>query len=112
MSVHRLFDTEGILQNTSEWSSIIPLWDGRHYHSMQYKVTGAGSIDLTVYTSHDGQNWVSNGIKADDISATTGPGGDGLEIIPLKLKPGNHIRVKATEINVGAVNLTLWFTQK
>ena len=112
MSIHRLFEAEAITQNTSVESSSIELYDGRNDHGLQYVVTGAGTIDLTVYTSIDGQTWINNGIKADNITASTGPDSDGNDAIELHLKIGNHIKVKATEVDVGSVTLSLWMAQK
>ena len=113
MSIHRLFESETITANTNTTSESVELYDGRNVHALQYNITGDGTLDLTVYTSIDGQNWISNGIKADNVTKTSGPDTDGNDIIPLSLKPGNHIKVKATEVvTTDNAILSLWLTQK
>jgi len=79
-------------------------------HSFQYKITGAGTVVITAYTSIDGQYWVNNGIKANGVGATSGPDTDGKDVVPMRLKPGELIRF--TVIATGATVVTLWFTQK
>ncbi len=102
---------EGVsLTNESMWSPVITLHDRYDVHGFEYKITGTGTYDLEVYTSISGQVWISNGIKADDVGVTSGPDSNGSDIIPLRLKPGDLIKMKATA--TGTAVLSVWFTQK
>ena len=113
MGWHVLFSGKTIVKDTNQTSSNVHLWDGRNVHSLQYEITGDGTLDLEVYTSVDGASWISNGIKADNVVKTSGPDSDGKDIIPLSLKPGDHLKVKATEVvTTDDAVLTLWFVQK
>ena len=107
------FDDESIGASTTETSQRIYLSDGRNIHAFQYKVTGDGTVDIVVETSIDGLNWVDNGIKAKGATKTSGPGGNGGDIVPLVIKPSDFIRFKATETGgANSVTLNLWMLQK
>jgi hypothetical protein len=108
-----LFESKTVVKDTTETSARAYLSDGKNNHAIQYKLTGDGTLDLYVDTSIDGEDWISNGIKADDITDTSGPGSDGKDIIPLSLKPGEFLRVRATEVTTSDdVVLMLWLVQK
>jgi len=108
-----IFDSKTITANSSEDSKRVHLWDGRNVHAMQYTVTGSGTLDLSVQTSIDGLNWIDNGVKADNINSSSGPDGDGKDIVPLSLKPGDFFRVKALEVlGISDAVLSIWFVQK
>ncbi len=113
MGWHVLFSGTTIVKDTNQTSSNVRLWDGRDVHSIQYEVTGDGTLDLEAYTSVDGANWISNGIVADNITKLSGPDSDGKGIIPLFLDPGDHFKLKATEVvTTDNAVLTSWFVQK
>lgn len=101
---------EKTLINDAEWSQIKTLWDGLEVHAFEYKVSGAGTIEVEVYTSISGEVWISNGVKVTGVGATSGPEGNGSDIIPLRLKPGDLIKFKTTAS--GTVTFSIWFTQK
>lgn len=102
---------EGIsIEDASSWSPVVTLQDRFTVHAFEYLITGVGTVDLEVYTSISGEGWISNGVKATGVGATSGPGSDGSDIVPLRLKPGDLLKVKATA--TGAVVLSGWFTQK
>ncbi len=108
-----VFDQKTITKNTTVTSERVYLSDGKNNHAIQYRVAGDGTLDLYVDTSIDGQYWVSNGIKANNITKTSGPGGDGNDIIPLSLKPGDFMRIRAVEvITTDDAVLTIWLVQK
>ena len=91
----------------------VTLLDGMTTHAFQYKLAGSGAPTLTVtpYTSITRQNWISNGVKLSAATKTSGPNSDGLDTIPLSLKPGEFVRFELT-IGVATGNVTLEFTQK
>ena len=107
------FDSVEIAAGQSAWSQPVVLQDHMTDHAMEYEITGNGTLSLTVYTSISGRKWVNNGVKGSALTKTTGPDGDGIDIIPLLLKPGDLIKFKATETGgVSSATLTLGFTQK
>jgi len=104
-----LFEEETIV-NTSMWSPSITLQDGYNVHALEYKLSGSGTADIEVYTSISGEVWISNGVKANGVGSGSGPGANGSDIIPLRIKPGDLVKVKATV--AGTATLSSWFTQK
>lgn len=98
------------LENQSKWSPTKTLQDGLSTHAFEYLITGAGTADIEVYTSISGEVWISNGVKAIAVGSTSGPEANGSDIIPLRLKPGDLIKFKATAS--GTLVISAWFTQK
>ena len=86
------------------------LVDHMTVHSFEYKVTGTGTVVIRAYTSISGAYWINNGIKANGVGASSGPDGDGQDVIPMRLKPGELIRFSI--VATGTVGVTLWFAQK
>ena len=99
-----------VLINDTAWSQIKTLWDNLAVHAFEYMVSGAGTVEIEVYTSISGEVWISNGVKVTGIGATSGPESNGSDIIPLRLKPGDLIKFKVTAS--GTVTFSVWFTQK
>ena len=111
MAWNTVFEGVTIAASGTATSRVIGLQDGKDIHSFQYKVTGDGTVSITVYTSIDGTDFITNGVKANAITKTSGPGSDGKNILGLQLKPGDHIQFAATASG-DTVVLTVWFTQK
>ena len=106
---HVIFEGES-LENETKWSQPLTLQDSLEVHGFEYMISGTGTVDVEVYTSISGEVWISNGIKAEGVGSGSGPESNGSDIIPLRLKPGDLIKFKATV--AGTINLSLWFTQK
>jgi len=102
--------TSEVIENATVVTKYAKLRDYTTVHAFEYKVEGLGTVVITAYTSITGQNWVSNGIKANGVGVTSGPGGDGMDVVPMRLKPGEFIRFTVTA--TGATVVTLWLTQK
>ena len=92
-------------------SRYVILHDWMALHALQYTISGSGRVTIEAESSIGGESWVSNGVVVRNAIATSGPGGDGTDIIPLKLKIAEFIRFKIT-ISTDTATLTLWFTQK
>jgi len=102
-----------IAAGQSEWSHPLSLFDHLTDHAIEYAITGGGTLSISAYTSISGKAWVNNGVKGSGLSATSGPDSDGVDNIPLSLKPGDLIKFKATETSgASSATLFLWFTQK
>jgi len=102
---------EKALTAGTHWSEIVTLWDNKSHHAFEYKITGDGTVAVTPYTSITGKNWVSNGTKVTGVGKTSGPDSDGVDNIPLSVKPSELIKFKVV-VSTTDVVLTLWFTQK
>lgn len=91
----------------------VALLDGMTTHAFQYKLAASGAPTLTVtpYTSITQQIWISNGIKLNAATKTSGPDGDGMDTIPLSLKPGEFVRFEIVVADATG-NVTLEFVQK
>jgi len=98
------------IEDATFTSKEIQLRDGKLDHGIEFVISGAGSVAITPYTSISGKDWVSNGQKVNGFGATSGPGSDGKQILPLLLKPSEFL--KFDFVATGAVVLSSWFTQK
>ena len=105
-----LFFEGQTLVDETKWSQARVLQDRMTTHGFEYLVAGAGTVDIEVYTSISGEVWISNGVKAAGIGSGSGPGSNGSDIIPLRLKTGDLIKFKA--VATGTITLSIWFTQK
>lgn len=107
-------ELEGLeLDAATYWTDLVKLYDRKTTHAFQYKIAsaGAGTVTITPYTSVTQQNWVSNGAKLSAATKTSGPDGDGIDTIPMNIKPGEFIKFKIV-VSTATVNLTLEFVQK
>lgn len=107
---HKLYASQALSAGTVT-SRYVILHDWMALHALQYTVSGSGKLTIEIETSIGGESWVSNGVVVRNAVATSGPGADGSDIIPLKLKIAEFIRFKIT-VASAALTLTLWFTQK
>ena len=108
---HQAFTSRTVVNTETETSELVVLYDQKEVHAYEYQITGAGTLDISVETTISGSNWIDNGVKSSGVGSTSGPGSDGIDIVPLSLKPGDMIRFKA-EASGADVVLNLWFTQK
>ncbi len=92
-------------------SAPITLYDGKNVHSLEYQLTGSGTLKLTTYVSVSGSKWHKVADVATGLLVTSGDDGDGKGLIPLTLYAGNSFKIKATVTN-NPIVLTLWFEQK
>jgi len=104
-----IFEGESFTDET-KWSPVKTLTDRLSIHAFEYKISGTGTLDIEVYTSISGEVWISNGVKATGVGSASGPETNGSDIVPLRLKPGDLIKFKATA--TGTLTLSGWFTQK
>jgi len=110
---HQLLYSDAISASGNVTSTEAQLEDGLNEHGLQYEVTGDGTCQIEVFTSIEGSNYVSNGVVASSVTKTSGPGSDGKDIIPLRLKPGDLLRAKVAETGGSkSVTVSLWLVQK
>lgn len=105
-----LYNEETLAVGT-HWSKTIGLWDNKSHHAFEYKVGGDGIVAITPYTSVTGKNWVSNGTKVTGVGSGSGPDTNGIDNIPLSVKPSELMKLKVV-VSGAEVVFTLWFTQK
>ena len=89
----------------------VKLYSRIRERALQYEITGSGSCDISFYTGIDGRNWIDNGIKIKAITKTHGPSGDGKDILPVRLKPGEYCKAEFTA-TTATITITSWFLQK
>ncbi len=111
MAFTRIMDAQSIGASAEAYSVKVQLRDIHTIHALQYLITGSGTVSLTLETSSDSFSWVSNGIKASGLVSTSGPGSDGKDIIPLRIKPGDFARILVGVTSNTAI-ITLDFIQK
>ena len=75
--------------------------------SLYYEITGNGVVDFFVYTSPDGLNFVKNvrALKRGQTK-TSGPGGDGINMIHVPIIPCDAFKIEAEEVG-GAATATV-----
>ena len=109
--MHRqLFDEVTVAANDYEEAEDA-LFEGKTSHSFQYEISGDGTLTFTIYVRVGGGSWiVSNTFTG--YEDTSGPSSNGKDIVPLSLKPGDSIKIRATETGTSdACVLSLWFGQ-
>ena len=111
MAFDEIMTEKSIASGANLYSVKVQLRDRHSVHALQYLITGDGTVSFTLETSSDSYSWVSNGIKGSGLVKTSGPGSDGQDIIPLRIKPGDFARILVAVTNDTAV-ITLWFIQK
>ena len=109
---HELFNAKTVVASGSETSLEVPLREMMTAHSIQYRITGDGTQQFVVYVRVSGAvDWIVSNTYSGLVK-TSGPGSDGKDIIPLSLKPGDTLKVVATE--TGGVNgnvVSMYFNQ-
>lgn len=87
------------------------LFDRMTSHSFQYEITGDGTLSFTVYIRVGSGSWIISNTFTG-FTDESGPGSDGKDIVPLSLKPGDSIKIRATETGKSdACVLSLWLGQ-
>jgi hypothetical protein len=78
--------------------------------SLQYLITGTGTLKLEYLLSHDGANYIEPTGATDigsSLTATTGPDSDGKDILSFKPMLARYLKIKATGSGGTAAVLTL-----
>jgi len=106
-----VFDSQSVAAGGSATSRKIDLKRTRGYFSLQYVLTGDGTVTLSYELSNDGNIWIFPSTCGDSfpltgLTKTSGPGGDGKDIVPVKPIIARFIRFKVTETG-GANGVTI-----
>jgi len=104
-------EAKAIDVGTPYTSERLRLKDGKRDYSVQYEVSGSGSLDVQTLTSIDGRSFVINRDVLKRIKSNSGPASDGKDIVVFSVKLAEFIRFKFTA-STATVTVTLWFTQK
>jgi len=116
ITVIKLFDAQSIAAsgNASQPAEGIDLQrfaQGGNF-SVQYLITGDGTLKLEYNLSNDGATYVEPTGASDigsSLTKTTGPGGDGKDILSFNPMLARYLKIKATETGTAqAAVLTLW----
>jgi len=110
--MHRKLINAETVDAAGTWSSQEDqLFDRMTSHSFQYEITGDGTLTFEVYIRVGGGSWILSNTFTG-FTKTSGPGGNGKDIVPLSLKPGDSIYIKATEtVESDSCVLSLWLGQ-
>lgn len=69
----------------------------RGYVSLQYEITGDGTVTLEVLISNDGSGFITKRTIASGLTKTSGPGADGKDLLRVYLEPCEKFEIKCTE---------------
>ena len=100
VSAVKIIDAEEIDASGSYTTSVIDLAQTRGYFSIQYEITGDGTLILSYTMSNDGTNYLlpsGSSTIATGLTKTSGPGGDGKDILPFTPPVAKFIKFVATE---------------
>jgi len=67
------------------------------YVSIQYEITGSGVGKLEALLSNDGAGYITKRTIVSGLIETSGPGGDGKDIVRVYLEPCEKFKIKVTE---------------
>jgi len=85
------------------------------FFSLQYTITGTGTLKLEYNLSLDGANWIEPTSSTDigsSLTASTGPGSDGKDILTFSPELARFLKIKATGSGGSAAVLTLWIAMQ
>ena len=100
MSVTTALDAVTVALSTTQTSSVIDLANVRGYFSVQYLITGDGTITLSYTLSNDGSTYLLPSADSDiatGLTKTSGPGSDGKDIIMFNPSIARFMKITATE---------------
>lgn len=104
MQVFKLFTSKSVAAGANADSQEIPLKPYFNQHSIYYKVTGSGTLKITIYESFPG----GDDVKVGEYTGITA----GTAIEPLALKPATALKFNIEETGgANSVTVTLWLLQ-
>jgi len=113
MSAENVCFEQEVVAGGSWTSNEVALRDGKNVHALEIIIADDGTLDVTVYTSVSGRDYISNGVKGSALTKTSGPGSDGRVNIPLRLSPGDFLKVKLEETGgINSITASVYFVQK
>jgi len=102
MKTKKIFDIVEIAAGENEISQVLDLksFVMIGYFSLQIRLTGNGTGKFEYQLSLDDQTYVtqSANVISSNFTKTSGPGGDGKDIISFEPEPASTLRIKVTEI--------------
>lgn len=116
ITVIKLFDAQSIAAsgNSSNPGNGIDLqrFAQNGFFSVQYLITGTGTAKIEYNLSNDGATYIEPTSATDigsSLTATTGPGSDGKDILSFSPELARFMKIKVTETGgAQAVVVTLW----
>ena len=111
IKVVRTHNAVAIALSQNAASDIIELnrYVSNGYFSLQYYVTGDGTVKFEYQLSNDGVNFVEPSSASDiasSITKTSGPGSDGRDLVSFSPPPAAYMKIVATETG-GANSVTV-----
>ncbi len=106
-----LMNAQTISSGGSAYSLQEHLLDGMNVHSIEYEVTGSGTVTITAYTTTSGRNWIKDVIVAKGLVSTSGPEANGQGLVDVFLHPAEYVKFLVEAASADAI-VTLYFNQK
>jgi hypothetical protein len=120
ITVIKLFDAQSIAAsaNASQPAEGIDLqrFAQNGFFSLQYLITGTGTCRIEYNLSNDGSTYIEPTSSTDigsSLVATSGPGGDGKDILTFSPELARYLKIKVTETGgAQAVVVTIWIAMQ
>lgn len=107
--VLKIFNAQAVTKNGTAYSAVIDVSALQGYFSLQWVVTGDGTVKFEALSSNNGTDFLD--INSDIASAqtkTTGPGADGKNMASFNIVPSIQIKLLITEANVNTATVSAW----
>ena len=108
-NTYRIFTSTTVSAGGSATSGAVDISNARGYFSIQYAVTGDGTLKLSYQLSNDAITWITPSSAADiatGITKTSGPNSDGKDLVSFSPEMAKYIQIVATETG-GANSATI-----
>lgn len=108
-NTYRIFTSTAVSAGGSATSGAVDISNARGYFSIQYAVTGDGTLKLTYQLSNDAITWITPSSAteiATGLTKTSGPGSNGKDIVTFSPEMAKYIQIVATETG-GANSATI-----
>ena len=99
------------INGSSFTSDIVYIGDAQGIFSLQYDISGGGTVKLEYLISLDETNYIEPSSASDiatGLTASSGPGGDGQDIVSFTPILGEYLKIRATESDASATTVTVY----
>ena len=94
---HKIFDGTVPAGTTVADPTICHLYDRYTHHALEYAISGDGTAKIHIKSSISGENFIPQGYAAKGLTKASGPDGDGIGLVELKLRAAEFITFSVEE---------------